>query len=39
MTAPDPFAIVVLAVAAVLLVAVLSNRLSEWIHVPSPAIF
>jgi potassium/hydrogen antiporter len=39
MLAPDPFAIVVLVVAAVLLVAVLSNRLSEWIHVPAPALF
>jgi cell volume regulation protein A len=35
----DPFAIVILVVASVLLVAVLSNRLSEWIRIPAPALF
>jgi cell volume regulation protein A len=39
MTAIDPFAIVVLVVAAALMAAVLSNRLSEWIRIPAPALF
>jgi cell volume regulation protein A len=39
MTAPDPFAIVILLVSAALVVAVLSNRLSEWIRIPAPALF
>jgi cell volume regulation protein A len=39
MTAVDPFAIVILVVAAALIVAVLSNRLSAWIRIPAPALF
>jgi cell volume regulation protein A len=35
----EPFAVVVLVVAAALVVAVLSNRLSQWIRVPAPALF
>jgi cell volume regulation protein A len=35
----EPFAVVVLIVAAALVIAVLSNRLSQWIRVPAPAIF
>lgn len=39
MTDIEPFALVVLIVAAALVVAVLSNRLSQWIRVPAPALF
>jgi cell volume regulation protein A len=35
----EPFAFVILIVAAALVVAVLSNRLSQWIRVPAPALF
>jgi cell volume regulation protein A len=39
MTDVAPFGIVILLIAVALLVAVLSNRLSERIHVPAPALF
>ena len=38
MTDTEPFALIVLLAAAVVLVAVLSNRLTEWVKVPSPAL-
>lgn len=38
MTDTQPFALLVLLTAAVVLVAVLSNRLTEWVKVPSPAL-
>jgi cell volume regulation protein A len=37
-TDTDPFALVILLTAAVGLVVILSNRLSEWVRVPSPAL-
>jgi cell volume regulation protein A len=37
-TDPQPFALIVLLAAAVGLVAVLSNRLTDWVKVPSPAL-
>ena len=39
MTDVEPFGVVILLVAVALLVAVLSNRFSERIHVPAPALF
>jgi len=39
MTDVEPFGVVILLVAVALLVAVVSNRLSERIHVPAPALF
>ncbi len=38
MTDTEPFALIVLLTAAVGLVAVLSNRLTEWVKLPSPAL-
>lgn len=38
MTDTQPFALLVLLTAAVVLVAVLSNRLTEWVKVPSAAL-
>jgi cell volume regulation protein A len=39
MTDVEPFGVAILLVAVALLVAVVSNRLSERIHVPAPALF
>ncbi|HEY5319466.1 MAG TPA: hypothetical protein VIJ76_01180, partial [Galbitalea sp.] len=39
MTDIEPFSIVIFLIAAAIIVAVLSNRLSEWIRVPAPALF
>ena len=39
MTDVEPFGVVILLVAVALLVAVVSNRFSERIHVPAPALF
>ena len=38
MTDAEPFALLVLLAAGVGLVAVLSNRLTEWVKIPSPAL-
>ena len=38
MTDAEPFAVIVLLAGAVGLVAVLSNRLTEWLRIPSPAL-
>ena len=35
----EPFSVVIFLVAATVIVAVLSNRLSSWIRVPAPALF
>lgn len=35
----EPFAVAILLISVALIVAVLSNRLSEWIRVPAPALF
>jgi cell volume regulation protein A len=35
----EPFSVVIFLVAATVIVAVLSNRLSAWIRVPAPALF
>lgn len=39
MPATEPFAILLLVVAAVLLIAVLSNHVTSWLSVPAPALF
>lgn len=39
MTDVEPFSVTIFIVAAALIVAVLSNRLSAWIRVPAPALF
>jgi cell volume regulation protein A len=35
----EPFSVAIFLIAAAIIVAVLSNRLSEWIRVPAPALF
>lgn len=39
MTDVEPFGVIIAVVAAVMMVAVLSNRISERIRVPAPAFF